>query len=186
MPRIHLFGASGSGTTTLGRAVAQALRIPFFDTDDYFWEWEGAAAPFTVKRPLERRLALLSADMQADSWVNSGSLCGWGDPLVPRFTLAAFMYVPKEARLARLHEREYARFGERIQPGGDMREQHLAFLDWASRYDTGGEDMRSLAEHAKWIQTLPCPCLRLDGEKPLRELADEVIRASGEERSFGE
>jgi adenylate kinase family enzyme len=34
--RIHLIGASGSGTTTLGRALAQRLGYPHFDTDHYF------------------------------------------------------------------------------------------------------------------------------------------------------
>jgi len=35
--RIHILGASGSGTTTLGRALAERLQCPHFDTDDYFW-----------------------------------------------------------------------------------------------------------------------------------------------------
>ena len=35
--RIHILGAAGSGTTTLGRALAERLQCPHFDTDDYFW-----------------------------------------------------------------------------------------------------------------------------------------------------
>jgi len=35
--RIHILGASGSGTTTLGRALAERLQYPHFETDDYFW-----------------------------------------------------------------------------------------------------------------------------------------------------
>ena len=35
--RIHILGASGSGTTTLGRALAERLQCPHFDADDYFW-----------------------------------------------------------------------------------------------------------------------------------------------------
>jgi adenylate kinase family enzyme len=33
--RIHILEASGSGTTTLGRALAEHLQHPHFDTDDY-------------------------------------------------------------------------------------------------------------------------------------------------------
>ena len=33
--RLHTLGASGSGTTTLGRALAERLQCPHFDTDDY-------------------------------------------------------------------------------------------------------------------------------------------------------
>jgi adenylate kinase family enzyme len=35
--RIHVMGASGSGVTTLGRALADALAFPHYGTDDYFW-----------------------------------------------------------------------------------------------------------------------------------------------------
>jgi adenylate kinase family enzyme len=35
--RIHLMGASGSGVTTLGRALAARLALPHHDSDDYFW-----------------------------------------------------------------------------------------------------------------------------------------------------
>jgi adenylate kinase family enzyme len=32
--RIHILGASGSGTTTLGRALGEHLQYPHFDTGD--------------------------------------------------------------------------------------------------------------------------------------------------------
>ena len=35
--RIHVFGASGSGTTTLGKRLSQYLNYSFFDSDNYFW-----------------------------------------------------------------------------------------------------------------------------------------------------
>lgn len=34
---IHIFGASGSGTSTLGQAIRDALGYRWMDTDDYFW-----------------------------------------------------------------------------------------------------------------------------------------------------
>ena len=34
--RIHLFGASGSGTTTLGVALAERLAIAHFDSDNFY------------------------------------------------------------------------------------------------------------------------------------------------------
>jgi adenylate kinase family enzyme len=37
MRRLHILGASGSGTTTLGKAIANELAAPHFDTDDYYW-----------------------------------------------------------------------------------------------------------------------------------------------------
>ena len=34
---IHIYGASGSGTSTLGRYLGDKLGYFFMDTDDYFW-----------------------------------------------------------------------------------------------------------------------------------------------------
>jgi adenylate kinase family enzyme len=35
--RILITGASGAGTTTLGKAVASKMNWSFIDTDDYYW-----------------------------------------------------------------------------------------------------------------------------------------------------
>jgi len=34
---IHIYGASGSGTSTLGIFISEQLGYTFMDTDDYFW-----------------------------------------------------------------------------------------------------------------------------------------------------
>ena len=46
--RLHILGASGSGTTTLGRALAERLTYLHFDTDDYYWL--STDPPFTAQR----------------------------------------------------------------------------------------------------------------------------------------
>jgi hypothetical protein len=35
--------------------------------------------------------------------VVSGSLCGWGDGVIPLFELVVFLWVPQEVRMVRLH-----------------------------------------------------------------------------------
>lgn len=52
--RIQTSGASGSGTTTLGDAVARKLGAKHFDVDDYCW------AP--TEPPFIQRREPLSAD----------------------------------------------------------------------------------------------------------------------------
>jgi adenylate kinase family enzyme len=66
--RIHILGASGSGTTTLGRALAAHLHFPHFDTDDYFWL--PTDPPYTQQRERIERAQLLMNDVTAhDAWV---------------------------------------------------------------------------------------------------------------------
>ena len=178
-PVIHLFGASGSGTTTLGRALAQALGYRHLDTDDYFWLPTDPA--FTQKRPIPERLAMMKAAIDAaeQGAVISGSLTGWGDVLIPRFTLAVRVVTATELRIERLHAREYARFGDRIREGGDMHAAHRAFLDWAAQYDTGDVNMRSKACHDAWQEMLPCPVVTVNGADDVQSSLCAIRRAGG-------
>ena len=166
--RIHILGASGSGTTTLGRALAARLQCPHFDTDDYFWL--PTDPPYTHQREQTARQQRLMDDLTAqEQWVLSGSLCGWGDVAITLFELVVFLSIPHDIRIERLRRREHARFGERILPGGDMYETSQAFLAWAASYDEGGVDIRSRQRHDQWLSTLPCPILCFEGEYTIEE-----------------
>lgn len=173
--RIHITGASGSGTSTLGRALAQALGVPHHDTDDYFWL--PTSPPYCDKRPIPDRLRLMQElFLPRDGWVLSGSLDGWGNPLIASFDLVAFLSVPTPVRLARLREREARRYGAAaMQPGGARYVATVEFIDWASHYDEPNFDSRSRARHEAWLAALPCPVLRLDGAQPTALLVGTVI-----------
>jgi adenylate kinase family enzyme len=177
--RIHILGASGSGTTTLGRALAEHLQCPHFDTDHYFWL--PTDPPFTHQRERTERAQLLMDDITAqDSWVVSGSLCGWGDVAITLFEPVVFLSIPHDIRMERLRRREHARFGERILPGGDMYEISQAFLTWAASYDEGGLDIRSRQRHYQWLSTLPCPIVCFEGEYTIEEqLAVLMVEIQG-------
>jgi adenylate kinase family enzyme len=178
--RVHIFGASGAGTSTLGRALAERLALVHLDTDDFFGMTTDP--PFTEARPREERLARLAAALDAASagWVLSGSLVGWGDPMIPRFGLGVFLTLDPELRLARLHTRERQRYGALIEPGGARHTAYLEFMDWNTRYDTAGPEMRSRAQYEAWTARLPCPVLRLDSARPLAELVAAVRKLTGD------
>ena len=166
--RIHILGAFGSGTTTLGRALAACLQCPHFDTDDYVWL--PTDPPYTHQRERTERAQLLMNDITAhDAWVVSGSLCGWGDVAIPRFELVVFLSIPHDIRMERLRRREHTRFGERILPGGDMYESSQAFLTRAASYEEGGLDIRSRQLHDQWLGTLPCPIICFEGAYTIEE-----------------
>ena len=160
--RLHVFGASGSGTTTLGRALAASYGLTFFDTDDFFWA--PTDPPYEVKRPPAERLELMQAALQAhEGWVLSGSLCGWGDPVTPLFDAAIFVTVPPEVRLERTHQRERERFGAAIEPGGALHHKHLEFMEWSAGYDNPNPDVgRSRVRHEELLSALRCPVTRLE------------------------
>ena len=165
---IHIFGASASGTTTLGQKICDELGYTLMDTDDYFWL--PTNPPFSQKRPREERIELMKKDMdETKNVVLSGSIAGWGDALIPYFTLAVRIEMDPAIRIDRLVKREKQRYGSRIEPGGDMYEHHLAFVEWAKTYDTGGVDVRSKAKHDVWQKLLPCGILYLDGADTIEE-----------------
>ena len=175
---IHIFGASGAGTSTLGTKICAELGYKFMDTDDYFWL--PTNPKFTAKRPVEERLAMMTRDIEkADNAVISGSLVDWGDALIPSFTLAIRLETAADIRIDRLRRRESERFGTRIEPGGDMYEQHQDFIVWAQSYDTGGVNMRSKAKHDEWQKRLRCRLIELDGADDLNANFEKIRETLG-------
>jgi len=83
-------GASGTGTTTLARALADHWAVPHADADDYFWV--PSTPPYLDKRPEDERLALMrSVFVPRDAWVLSGSMLGWGENIVDECHAVVFL-----------------------------------------------------------------------------------------------
>lgn len=161
-------GASGSGTTTLGRAVAQRFGWRHFDADDY--AWLPSDPPFKTMRPLSVARRLLARDAYAhDDWALTGSIASWCNVAIPRFHLVVFLTCPAAVRMERLREREEA--------DGIPERQADEFLAWAARYDDGGLEVRSRLLHERWLEALSCPVLRVGGDEPLDRLVGRVCHA---------
>ena len=174
LERVHIFGAAGCGSSTLGWALARRLACQHLDSDDLYWL--PTTPPFQRRRTTPERLRLLLEAMKSScQWVLSGSVAGWGDALIPNFDLVVFLYVPTEIRLARLQSRQRARFGAALDPDGAMYGQHQAFLRWAAGYDPGLSGGRTLWADATWLGYLPCPVMCLIGECGTAEQIDRVL-----------
>jgi adenylate kinase family enzyme len=175
--RIHITGASGSGVTSLGRALADALAFPHHDSDDYFWR--PTIPPYREKRDIADRLRLMHEMFLARAdWVLSASVEGWGDPVIPYFDLVVFLHTATAVRLRRLRAREARHFGaDAVAPGGWRHQAAEDFIEWASHYDIGDREGRTFEKHQVWLAKLPCPVLRLDGARPLPELVEAVVAA---------
>lgn len=164
--RIHITGASGSGTTTLGCSLAQNLGLTFLDADHYYWL--PTVPPFMQKRSGDERLSMLRTDIKggAKGFVLSGSICGWDPALENCFDLIVFLSIPPDLRLDRLRRREIERYGV-VNP---------EFIEWASRYDEGGLDVRSRKRHELWLADRNCAILRLEGDLSNNKRMNLVLR----------
>lgn len=174
MARVHILGASGSGTTTLGVALAARLDHPHVDADSLFWL--PTDPPFTTKRPRDDRQAMLHQLLpEVGQWVFSGSAPAWATALEPFYDLVVFLRLDPVVRMERLRRRDAARYGKRIEAGGDMAAASAEFFRWAEAYDVAGPEQRSLFGHEAWLATLNIPVLRLDSAAPLDDLIFAVL-----------
>lgn len=169
--RVHIMGASGSGTTTLARALAGYWSVPHADVDDYFWR--PSDPPFVESRAVAERLALMrEVFVPRDGWVLSGSMLGWGDSIVAECDAVVFLVLDPAERLRRLSEREVRR-----RAGRDYDEDAWTqFLQWARGYDDPSFPGRSRAAHEAWLPALGKPVLRLDSGQPRDDLLAAVLR----------
>jgi len=174
MPRIHILGASGSGTSTLGAALAWRLGVTHADSDSLYWLHTDP--PFTTPRPPEERQALLQRTLPADAhWVFSGAATKWAALLEPHYDLVVFLQLDHAIRMRRLRQREATRYGARILPGGDMAKGSEAFIAWAEAYDTADSLRLGLVTHRSWLADQPAPVLRLDSSAPVDALVAAVL-----------
>ncbi|NQX43722.1 AAA family ATPase [Paenibacillus tritici] len=170
--RIHIMGASGAGTSTLGQVLAARLPHVHLDSDDYFWEQK-----YSKQSVVAERLRRLRTDLeQQEPWILSGAVCGWGDPLRDMFDLVIFLWIPEQVRLERLRAREYERYGDESLPGGDKYEEVQQFMAWAALYDSAGPEVRSRTLHEEWIAGLKCNLVRLEGDLTVEERVNAVLQ----------
>ena len=178
---IIIFGASGAGSTTLGKEVAARLNFQYLDIDDYLWRWD-MEIPITVTFPHEERTRnLMSAIQKYPEFVLSGTIFNDQELFEPLFNLAVFVSTPAEVCAKRVYTREQARWGERVLPGGDMYKTtrfHGDFDDYlanAQKYESADVSKFGRKLHEQWISRLTCPVIRMDGMNDVSVNASLVI-----------
>lgn len=173
--RIVIFGAAGTGATTLAEVLSdEMLDCPHVDLDEYLWI--PSDPPYQQRRSMSEVYALVSEDIREfPAWIISGASVAWLNGLEPLIDLAVYLWLPPELRIARLERRELLQLGSaRVTTGGDLHEQSQAFLHWASQYDRGSQPGWDRASHEEWIARATCPVLRLEGDLPVAVRIDRV------------
>nr|WP_323777354.1 AAA family ATPase [Amylibacter sp.] len=174
--RVLITGASGSGTSSLARALASALSSQVFDADDIFWC--PSDPPFVTKRLVADRLKLMEAlFLPRRDWIFAGSVMGWGHSITPRLTHAIFLTLDADTRMARLRERERQRMGDLSRLSNFEAAAHQGFMDWAASYDDPDFAGRNRTHHDAFLAGLPCPVIHLDSAIPEPDLLAQAIAA---------
>ncbi|AMR32649.1 hypothetical protein A0256_15075 [Mucilaginibacter sp. PAMC 26640] len=171
--KIQIMGASCAGSTTLGHALSERLRVPYFDTDDYFWE--RTDVPYTVKRdPQLRNQQLLEDMLPYEHWILGGSVINWGKEWEPMFDLVVFLYLPTELRMERLQAREVSRYGDAIFNDPVRHQLYLDFIAWAAKYDDITFSGRNIKAHEDWLQRAKTRVLEIRGDTRVQERIELV------------
>ena len=170
--------------TELVRKVKEEDRDAFTELSGrYFWlirakaaEFEGASSPCLLYTSYEtaRTREEVSRDLLAD--LNKYENCvfaavkgNYGQEVEALFTCAVFIEVPSELRSARVRERSYQKFGDRIFPGGDLYEKEKRFFEMVDR--------RSAKDVEEWLSAVRLPTIRVDGTKTKEYNAALIVEA---------
>lgn len=175
---ILVCGLNGAGKSTLGKALAAALNFHFIDAEDLYFPKTDSGHPYASPRTHEEAGALFFCEIEAhENFVFASVKGNFGDGVRPFFRYAVLIDVPKEIRMERVRQRSFEKFGDRMLPGGDLYEQEERFF----------ELVRSRDEHTveKWLASLSCPIIRVDGTKSIYENTDFIISRMGKENSGG-
>jgi len=162
---IIVFGANGSGKSTIGRELARVLNFKFMDHEDY--HFVKTEIPYTVERSREESLNLMLVDInEYGSFVLCAVTGDFCDEISAMYEFAVYLSAPHEIRMERIKQRAIERHGDRVREGGDMYERQMSFLDFAAR--------RPLTRIEQWAKTLTCPVMHIDSTKPIFENVEMI------------
>ena len=159
---ILICGLNGVGKSTLGKMLAERIGHTFIDNEDLFFPKTDRTYLFSNPRSKEEVVQVLEEMISADRRFVFAAVKGdYGDKLIASLDHIVLIDVPKQVRSQRVRERSYRKFGKRILPGGDLYEKETA---WFSLTDGRPEDYTT-----KWLESVDCPVIRIDGTLPVEE-----------------
>ena len=165
---ILICGLNGTGKSTLGRMLAGRMGYEFIDNEDLFFPKTDAAYMFSGPRSKEEAIRLLEEKIAGNNRFVFAAVKGdYGKKLTASLDRIVLIEVPKQIRSRRVRERSFQRFGDRILPGGDLFEKESA---WFGLTDSRPEDYVT-----RWLETVDCPVIRIDGILPVEENVNNLV-----------
>ena len=167
---ILMCGLNGSGKSTLGRILADRIGYEFIDNEDLFFPKTDPEYMFSNPRTKEEVIRILEERIAKNNRFVFAAVKGdYGDKLIASLDRIILINVPKQIRSQRVRARSYSKFGERILPGGDLYEKETAFFSLT--------DSRPEEYTTKWLETINCPVIQIDGTLPVEENIEYLISA---------
>jgi adenylate kinase family enzyme len=152
--RILVVGSSGSGKTTVGRAIADRLELPHVEMDALFWGPDWTPVDPDVFR------ARLRDSVQRDAWVFDGNYFSAGarDIVWPRADTVVFLDLPKRTVVRRTIVRTVRRTltreelwsGNRETVGNAVRDDDALIRYLWRNYPTYRERYEALQRDPAW------------------------------------
>lgn len=167
---ILICGLNGAGKSTLGKALAEKLGYYFIDSENLYFSKQNDDYRFSSQRTDKEAEEVLLKKIEKNKNFVLASVKGNYGKIFPQcIKMAIMLEVPKEIRLQRVKNRSFQKFGNRMFPGGDLYEQEKAFFEFVKSREGGKVE--------KWLCTLNCPVIRLDGTKPVQENVNYIIES---------
>ena len=137
--RILILGNSGSGKTTMARALQDEFGLPHLDLDAIAWAEPGERLPLA-----ESVAALEAFDQAHESWVVEGSYASLARAALPLCTEFRFLNPGTETCVANCQARPWE--PEKYASPKEQDERLGFLLDWVRGYEAR-DDEYGLAQH---------------------------------------
>lgn len=165
---VVICGLNGSGKSKLGKELAKKMKFNFIDNEDLYFPKTNEKCPYAASRNRQEVKELLLKEVNTHgNFIFTAVKGDYGEELYPFFKYIVIVEVPKEIRMKRVMNRSYQKFGNRMLQGGDLYEQEKEFFRFV---ESRTEDIVE-----KWVQTLDCPVIRIDGTKPVDENIEIIM-----------
>lgn len=200
---ILICGLNGVGKSTFGRALAEKLNFHFIDNEDLYFPKTDPNYMYAFPRSHEEVEGLLNreiemhknfvfASVKGDYKIVEEGLMAKAGKFSENSPLSAEGYldgeaikwvvilieIPRNIRLLRVRNRSFKKFGDRVSPGGDLWEKEERFFNFV--------ESRSEDTVKKWVRTVGCSVIRLDGMRSVEENLDFCLKKLNTEVYYGE
>ena len=171
MSKIMICGLNGSGKSTLGRALAKKLDYVHKDIEEYYFN-SGDSYKYSTSLDRESVTKNIESDIEKYDNIIFTSCKGDYGNISDKYDLVIYIKLDKDTRLARVKQRSYDLFGDRILSGGDLFESENKFFEKVYKKDE--------LEIISWVKSLKCDKLEIDGLKSTEENVNFILNYLGE------